>query len=37
VPLFTLVVAGMTWAVIVFATIALRHREPDPAAALATS
>jgi MFS family permease len=31
VPLFTMVVAGMTWAVVVFATIVLRHREPDPA------
>jgi MFS family permease len=31
VPLFTMVVAGMTWAVIVFATIVLRHREPDAA------
>jgi predicted MFS family arabinose efflux permease len=32
VPLFTVVVAGMTWMAIVFATIALRHREPDAAA-----
>jgi predicted MFS family arabinose efflux permease len=36
-PLFTMVVAGMTWAVVVFATIVLRHREPDPAVEPATS
>jgi predicted MFS family arabinose efflux permease len=32
-PLFALVVAGMTWVVIVFAAIVLRHRELDPAPA----
>ena len=32
VPLFTLVVAGMTWIVIVFAAIVLRHRELEPSA-----
>jgi hypothetical protein len=31
VPVFTVVVAGMTWMALVFATIALRHREPDAA------
>ena len=28
-PLFTMVVAGMTWVVVVFAAIVLRHREAD--------
>jgi MFS family permease len=36
VPLFTIVVAGMTWMALLFAAIALRHREseasPEPAA-----
>ena len=32
VPLFTLVVGGMTWIVIVFAAIVLRHRELEPSA-----
>jgi len=31
VPLFTAVVAGMTWMAVVFAAIALRHREPEAA------
>jgi MFS family permease len=29
VPLFTIVVAGMTWMALVFAAIALRHRDPE--------
>ena len=28
-PIFTMVVAGMTWVVVVFAAIVLRHREAD--------
>jgi hypothetical protein len=30
VPLFTAVVLGMTWMVIVFASIVLRHRDAEP-------
>ncbi len=37
VPLFTGVVAGITWMAIVFAAIVLRYREPDPAPELAPS
>ena len=29
VPLFTVVVAGMTWMALVFAAIVLRHRDPE--------
>jgi len=36
VPLFTVVVAGMTWMALVFAAIALRHREPEDSPAPAT-
>ena len=37
VPLFTGVVAGITWMAIVFAAIVLRYREPDPAPELVPS